>query len=134
MTDEGRHDVSDSPKAWFVALLGALMIISCVVFQVAETAEQASPSKAVDDVVVLSDVAVPIRNGYNLRADVYLPGKNGAILPGRFGTLLSRTPYDKSSPGTVALARLYASMGYAVVIQDESGRGRSEGHEFKYAH
>jgi uncharacterized protein len=126
--------LSSSDRAGVLTTLGVLLVAVGVIVQAGVGAEQGSPSKPAYDVVMLNDVAVPIRNGYNLRADVYLPGKNGKILEGKFGTLLSRTPYDKSAAGTVALGRLYASLGFAVVIQDESGRGKSEGHEFKYAH
>jgi hypothetical protein len=84
------------------------------------------------DVVVMKDVAVPVRKGYTLRADVYLPAKNGRVLEGTFATLLQRTPYSKSSNGNVAAGHRWARLGYAVVIQDEAGRGSSEGKEFKY--
>jgi putative CocE/NonD family hydrolase len=72
---------------------------------------------------VTKDVAVPMRDGVVLRADVVLPSATG-----RFPTLVYRTPYGKQfalkegSTFEKAVAR-----GYAVVIQDVRGRYASDG-------
>lgn len=81
------------------------------------------------------DVAVPMRDGVELRADVYRPddseihvGSNSNV---SYPVLLHRTPYDKANPALtsvliadpVALARA----GYVVVVQDVRGRFASEG-------
>ena len=72
---------------------------------------------------VTKDVAVPMRDGVVLRADVVLPSATG-----RFPTLIYRTPYGKQfalkegSTFEKAVAR-----GYAVVIQDVRGRYASDG-------
>jgi putative CocE/NonD family hydrolase len=72
---------------------------------------------------VAKDVAVPMRDGVVLRADVVLPNATG-----RFPTLVYRTPYSKQfalkegSTFEKAVAR-----GYAVVIQDVRGRYASDG-------
>ncbi len=71
-----------------------------------------------------SDVAVPMRDGVTLRADVYRPQADGP-----FPVILTRTPYNKStldgspSPTEEALA----AAGYVVVAQDVRGRYASDG-------
>jgi len=75
-------------------------------------------------ITVDRNVEIAMRDGTVLYADVYLPG------PGRWPTLLQRTPYDKDVPaGTlVALSPMTAVIGgFAVVVQDVRGRGRSAG-------
>ena len=73
---------------------------------------------------VETDVAVPMRDGTVLRADVYRPDG-----PGPFPVLLQRTPYDKATPGAMlSLDPLKsAKHGYAAIIQDTRGRYTSEG-------
>src|SRR5436190_3545304 len=77
------------------------------------------------DVRVERNVAVPMRDGTVLRADVFRPEPEG-----RYPVLLSRTPYDKSgaavSYGWLQPVRP-ASEGYVVVVQDVRGRFASEG-------
>jgi len=72
---------------------------------------------------VAKDVAVPMRDGVVLRADVVLPNATG-----RFPTLVYRTPYGKQfalkEGSTFEKA---AARGYAVVIQDVRGRYASDG-------
>jgi len=69
------------------------------------------------------DVAVPMRDGVVLRADVWRPQGSGP-----FPVLLYRTPYGKSAAQSdyttfgKAVAR-----GYAVVMQDVRGRFASDG-------
>jgi putative CocE/NonD family hydrolase len=67
------------------------------------------------------DVAVPMRDGVTLRANVFRPAA-----PGRFPVLVHRTPYGKAQGGFEGFVRA----GYAVVSQDTRGRYASEG-EFK---
>lgn len=70
------------------------------------------------------DVAVRMRDGTILRADVYRPTG-----PGPWPVLVQRTPYDKRQPLTaLALDTLLAvSRGYIVVQQDTRGRFTSDG-------
>ncbi len=63
-----------------------------------------------------------MRDGTILRADVFRPATSG-----RFPALLHRTPYDKRRAWPVEVARVLASHGYVVVIQDIRGRYASEG-------
>jgi len=78
------------------------------------------------DVTVEANVRVPMRDGVLLAADVYRPARDGTPAPGRFPTLLTRTPYNKGD-GTSAEARYYASRGYNVVMNDVRGRYASSG-------
>lgn len=77
---------------------------------------------------VSRDVAVPMRDGVRLQADVLRPAETG-----RFPTLVYRTPYDrKHAEGSEVVRRAVAS-GYAVVLQDVRGRYGSEGQFVPYA-
>ncbi|HEX2139573.1 MAG TPA: CocE/NonD family hydrolase, partial [Woeseiaceae bacterium] len=73
--------------------------------------------------LVERDVAVPMRDGVILRADVYRPGG-----PGRFPVLVYRTPYGKAAAAESYETHLEAvARGYAVVLQDVRGRYESDG-------
>ncbi|HVR70665.1 MAG TPA: CocE/NonD family hydrolase [Vicinamibacteria bacterium] len=80
--------------------------------------------------VVERDVAVRMRDGAVLRADVWRPAKSG-----RFPVLVYRTPYDRrevqGEDSTVARA---SRREYAVVVQDVRGRYGSEGEFEPYRH
>lgn len=88
------------------------------------------------DVIVQSDVMMPMRDGVHLATDIYRPASNGRFLAQRFPVILERTPYGKSQQGTrhasASIARMLASHGYVVVHQDVRGRGESEGAYVKY--
>jgi uncharacterized protein len=74
---------------------------------------------------VLFDVAVPMRDGTALVADIQLPDG-----PGPFPALLQRVPYDRGAPAVRdgALDTVKAVRhGYAVVTQDCRGRFGSAG-------
>jgi putative CocE/NonD family hydrolase len=73
------------------------------------------------------NVAVPMRDGTILYADVYRPSG-----PGPFPALLTRTPYDKAVAGVVPFTIRAATAGYAVVIEDVRGRYESEGEFFTF--
>ena len=68
------------------------------------------------------NVAVPMRDGVVLRADVRRPAD--AL---RHPTLVYRTPYGKTETTTSALVRKAVERGYAVVVQDVRGRYASAG-------
>src|SRR5688572_391244 len=70
------------------------------------------------------DVAVPMRDGVVLRADVYRPA--GA---GKFPVLVFRTPYGKHDAAhSDGIHEKAVARGYAVVMQDVRGRYGSGGH------
>ena len=64
------------------------------------------------------NVAVPMRDGVILRADIYRPDE-----PGPYPVLVMRTPYNKSGGGK---AEPYVKAGYIVVTQDARGRYASD--------
>jgi len=74
-------------------------------------------------ILVELDVAVPMRDGTRLRANVYRPPD------GRWPVLLTRLPYGKDLPlGTAVLDPVQAARrGYVVIVQDTRGRLASEG-------
>ena len=69
-------------------------------------------------IIVEKDVAVPMRDGITLRANVFRPDG-----PGKFPGLLLRTPYGKAEGGF----ERYVRAGYVVVSQDTRGRYASDG-------
>jgi predicted acyl esterase len=70
------------------------------------------------------DVAVPMRDGVVLRAEVYRPSGDG-----RHPVLVFRTPYGKHFAEQSDGVHLKAvERGYAVVLQDVRGRYASDGH------
>ncbi|MEU6148515.1 CocE/NonD family hydrolase [Actinosynnema sp. NPDC047251] len=74
-------------------------------------------------------VAVPLRDGVVLRADVYRP------VGQRCPALIFRTPYDRTGLGMYGTFALRAaSAGYAVVMQDTRGRGASDGTFTPFVH
>jgi putative CocE/NonD family hydrolase len=88
-----------------------------------EETEGRASSDAGEDMIVETDVAVPMRDGTILRADIYRPANDGP-----YPVLVYRTPYGKQ--GAVRSYQTHASAvarGYAVVIQDVRGRYASEG-------
>jgi uncharacterized protein len=68
------------------------------------------------------EVKIPMRDGVNLAADVYVPTQGN----GPFPVIVERTPYNKNDC-KYDDARYYAARGYVVVIEDERGRYQSEG-------
>jgi uncharacterized protein len=69
------------------------------------------------------DVAVPMRDGVVLRADVWRPDASGP-----FPVLVYRTPYGKhAATAARSTARRAVQRGYAVVMQDVRGRYASDG-------
>ncbi len=81
------------------------------------------PQVQVPGAVLEENVAVPMRDGVILRADVWRPA--GA---GPFPVLVYRTPYGKDGVlRTFGLYRKAVERGYAVVSQDVRGRYHSDG-------
>ena len=72
-------------------------------------------------------VAIPLRDGVKLAANVYLPPREG-----KFPVILVRTPYGKS--GEQDNAVFFAREGYAVVAADTRGRYDSEGEWYAFRH
>jgi uncharacterized protein len=86
--------------------------------------QQAEPSA--ENFIVQKDVAVPMRDGVILRADLLRPRGNVA-----FPVLVYRTPYGKEPAlQEYTTFRSAVEHGYAVVVQDVRGRYASDG-EFR---
>jgi len=91
-------------------------------------AEVAAPAPdASGNVEFRSDVMVPMRDGIQLAADIFLPAQEGKARSGRFPALLMRTPYGKDVR-VAPFGRYFAAQGYVVVVQDVRGRYKSQGH------
>jgi hypothetical protein len=98
------------------------------------------------EVVLESNIRVPMRDGVKLATDVYRPARGGKPVPGRFPAIMERTPYGRNvtsfrditqanpkTPKTRAeVAATYVRQGYVVVFQDCRGRYDSEGEFVKY--
>lgn len=76
---------------------------------------------------VSTNVAIPMRDGVRLYADVYWPDG-----PGPFPVLLQRTPYNKILARAMLDPLKAAEQGFAVVIQDTRGRYTSEGEFYAF--
>src|SRR5687768_14306997 len=82
-------------------------------------------------IVVETDVAIPLRDGVVLKADVWRPAPTG-----RFPVLVYRTPYEKGEEAAYNAKTFEAAVarGYAVVINDVRGRYASGGVYSPYRH
>lgn len=100
-------------RVWRLRLIVRLQIASaaCLI---------ASLALAVDPIEVITerDVAVPMRDGVVLRANVFRPDHGGP-----YPVLVLRTPYGKPASGMDR----YVKAGYIVVTQDARGRNASDG-------
>ncbi|MEJ7790870.1 MAG: CocE/NonD family hydrolase [Gaiellaceae bacterium] len=83
---------------------------------------QTLPSAARLDVRLLHDRRVPMRDGIELSADVYLP-----LSGGPHPTIVQWTPYESTRERFVAWGVWFAQRGYAAVVLDVRGRYESEG-------
>ena len=103
-------------KSWPIALL------LCSSFLLGAQDSQT----ATQDFTVENNVAIPMRDGVALRADVLRPA-----VAGRFPVLVYRTPYGKdAAQQEYTMFRHAVKRGYAVVIVDVRGRYHSGG-EFR---
>ena len=76
---------------------------------------------ALHDIAVERGLRIPMPDGVELVTDRYLPRD-----PGRFPTILVRTPYGRKASGFFVSHRM-AERGYNVLVQDVRGRFDSEG-------
>jgi len=91
---------------------------------VAATAVQFPKAPPVrNDIRIENHVAVPMRDGAVLFADVYRP-----VQEGKYPVLVSRTPYStERAPNAYDAAVYFARRGYVYVFQDVRGRHESDG-------
>jgi hypothetical protein len=115
--------VDDSSRLYFADIPAQNAAIVREGFEaLRKTAEDKDPllSKPEHEVVVDSNVKVPMRDGMRLATDIYRP-KGVEKAP----TILVRTPYKKEM--SELQGRYYARRGFAFAIQDCRGRFSSEG-------
>jgi putative CocE/NonD family hydrolase len=72
------------------------------------------------------DVRIPMRDGVELSANIWMPEA-----PGRYPAVMERTPYNKSTKGAAETGWKLAQRGYVYIEQDSRGRGDSDG-EFSF--
>src|SRR5215470_11723088 len=78
--------------------------------------------------LVKKNVAVKMRDGVTLRADLALPSAQG-----KFPVLVYRTPYGKDRAiANWSIIKKATTRGYAVIVQDVRGRYNSEGEFVPY--
>src|SRR6266705_2289917 len=148
MSEEKRSRLPLSRRAFAETLLKAagwlaFPVAGCADLRQVPTADAAQQPEF--NVIVLSDIMVPMRDGVRLATDAYVPGRNGKPVEQRFPVIIERTPYDKTadsrSERTPALdkpksraevAAFFVRRGYVVIYQDCRGRYRSEGSYVKY--
>jgi putative CocE/NonD family hydrolase len=104
-------------------VFGRVLIMLCTVLPWA-TAIGANLSAPTYTVKIEFSTRVKMRDGVELSVDIYRPDGDG-----RFPVILSRTPYNKSTPrgGHLDLGRYFAARGYVYVAMDVRGRGDSDG-------
>jgi len=107
------------PRAPRTSLTPARLATAAILL--ASQAHAANPAA----VIYERNVAVSMRDGVTLRADLYRPDA-----PGTFPVLLQRTPYDKNNG--VAFALKAAAQGYVVIVEDVRGRYASEGEWYPF--
>ena len=96
-------------------LPGALLLLFLALALVTPAQEAQPP------LIVETDVMIPMRDGTKLAANIFRPRGEG-----RFPAILMRTPYGKPDEKS-GDAKRYTAAGYAMVVQDCRGRGKSEG-------
>ncbi|HMI66426.1 MAG TPA: CocE/NonD family hydrolase [Cyclobacteriaceae bacterium] len=83
---------------------------------------QTVTARPANEIRIQRHVAVTMRDGVKLYVDLYLPAA-----PGRYPTIIWRTPYGVQRDGSHEALIRFAMNGYAVVAQDVRGRYESEG-------
>ena len=102
-----------------------LLFLIVVLITIPSSAQQSAAGRGV---VSEQNVAVPMRDGVVLRADVLRPKGNGP-----FPVLVYRTPYGKENALRDYTTFVHAvERGYAVVVQDVRGRYDSAGEFLPY--
>ena len=109
--------------------LASVLVLLISASALADDAQRAPQSS--QDVVILRDVMVPMRDGVRLATDLYLPAKNGKAVSEKLPALLMRIPYNKETWGP-HIPAFFARHGYLAVAQDVRGRFKSEGDFFAF--
>ena len=104
-------------RAYLIPLLGIVFYLFPIVVY-----SQASLSKPEYKVKFQFNVRIPMRDGVELSADMYMPDAEG-----NFPVILVRTPYDNISAQERMEGLFFAQNGYIYMTQDVRGRGDSDG-------
>lgn len=82
-------------------------------------------------VLIERNVMISMPDGTKLATDIYRPKSHH-----KYPVILIRTPYNKSGrlQPYRQMSELFASQGYAVIVQDVRGKYRSEGKFYPYAY
>ncbi len=100
----------------------AIVVLAICGSSAANEFPQSHPPR--NDIRIENRVAIPMRDGVVLYADVYRP-----VGEGKHPVIVSRTPYStERAPSAYAAAVYFSRRGYAYVFQDVRGRHESEGH------
>jgi predicted acyl esterase len=99
---------SNARVAFTAALIFTLVGVSLI-------APRTSSADEPFAVVIQHGIAIKMRDGVTLRADIYRPKADG-----KFPVILTRTPYDKT--GSLGTCMRVAASGYVCVAQDVRGR------------
>jgi uncharacterized protein len=105
-------------------LIAVLILTIASVSLIAPRTSRADETFAV---VIQQGVAIKMRDGVTLHADIYRPKADG-----KFPVILTRTPYDKT--GALGTCMRVAASGYVCVAQDVRGRFASEGEWYPFKH
>lgn len=114
-------------KLWLGVVACALMLtISQAAWAVKgnPNAKPGDPSKPQYEIIVDYDVAIPLRDGIIVKADVHRPKADG-----KFPALMEGTPYGKKSSSEMAKGthKFFVPRGYVVVTWESRGRLNSGG-------
>ncbi|MEW6126986.1 MAG: CocE/NonD family hydrolase [Acidobacteriota bacterium] len=100
----------------------SFLLIFCFGAFLAVPSQQTATAPATAPVSIKkSEVMVAMRDGVKLATNVYLPESAGP-----FPVVLMRTPYGKDATGATS-AGAWVKNGFAFVVQDCRGKGKSEG-------
>lgn len=103
-----------------VALLSVAPLSACVQTSQAQTVRGAAPERIAEGA---REVLAEMRDGIKLAGNLYLPEGRGP-----FPCVVQRTPYGKDAMfRNPAGTKRYTDAGYAYLVQDVRGKGRSEG-------
>jgi putative CocE/NonD family hydrolase len=97
-----------------------IVVLSILVF-VFVSPQTIYAAEKVFEVDVRTDVKIPMRDGVQLSAHIFLPKAEG-----RFPVILVRSPYGKGDEKN-GDGLFYASSGYVFISQDCRGKGASQG-------
>src|SRR5262249_28045612 len=93
---------------------GAIALLLMCVAPLPAEAVFPAPRPPSNDIRLENHVAVPMRDGVTLYADVYRPAGEG-----KYPVLVSRTPYSTERfPNAYAAPVFFARRGYVFVFQD----------------